>query len=122
MFAEASLLAMDATEFVPDLVFLPLEAEDENGARDGTTNGSSVFLALPSSAVAEAAGAPEHQLRSIARMTMLGGFHSEPTAGRLAHSPLSAAMVEQPELLEWARFVKRMSAKMVLGMVEATEC
>ncbi|RYO96035.1 hypothetical protein DL763_003427 [Monosporascus cannonballus] len=138
--AEASILAMDATEFVPDLAvrnnqfasvrwlchfdipkFLPLEAEDKNGARDGAANGSSAFPALPYSVVAEAAGVPEHQLRSIARMAMLVGFLSEPAADRLAHSPLSAAMVKQPGLLEWARFVTSTSAKMVPAMVEATE-
>jgi 6-hydroxytryprostatin B O-methyltransferase len=135
--AEATLLATDASEFVPELAvrnnqfasvrwlchfdipsLLPLEdSEHEAAANDEP----SIFPSLPYSKVSSLARVPEHQLRSIARMAMLAGFLSEPAPNRLSHSPLSAAMVRQPELLEWARFTTGTSAPMVGAMVEATE-
>ena len=137
--SEAAQLATDATEFVPELAvrhnqfacvrwlchfriptLLPLEPEGVTGG-DQPEAGAPTFATRPYATVAEAAGVPEHQLRSIARMAMLAGFLAEPVAGQLGHSALSAAMVAQPGLLEWARFVTGTSAPMATAMVEATE-
>ncbi|KAH7319575.1 S-adenosyl-L-methionine-dependent methyltransferase [Stachybotrys elegans] len=129
---EAQILATDATEFVPELAVannlfasvrwlchfdipgaLPLDPGGPGGSYSSRSYAD----------VAKHAGVPEHQLRSIARMAMLAGFLAEPSpdADALCHSRLSAAMAEQPQLLEWARFVTSSSAPMVSRMVEATE-
>jgi 6-hydroxytryprostatin B O-methyltransferase len=121
--SEAAILATDAEDFVPGLAvrnnqfgclrwichFRIPEALPVTGP------------ALPYATVADKTGVPLHQLQSIARMAMLAGFLSEPEPGHLAHSALSAAMVRQPALMEWARFVTATSAPMVPAMVEATE-
>lgn len=128
--AEALIFAADAKDFVPDLAArnnqfacvrwlchfripeaLPLE--------DGENSAS--HPAVPYATVAQKTGVPLHQLRSIARMALLMGFLSEPEPDQLSHSPLSAAMVRDPGVLEWARFVTSTSAPMVSAMVEATE-
>lgn len=141
--AEALILATNAKDFIPDLAArnnqfaclrwlchfrvpeaLPL-ADPGNGhlqqqqiTSDGVTG---IFPVTSYSSVADKTGVPLHQLRSIARMAMLTGILSEPTPEYLAHSPLSAAMIREPALMEWARFVTSTSAPMVSAMVEATE-
>ncbi|KAI1428593.1 S-adenosyl-L-methionine-dependent methyltransferase [Xylaria sp. FL1777] len=136
---EATLLVTDANEFIPELSVrnnqfaclrwlcrfdipnqLPLDAENRVD-NESSADDLPPFRSLPYPVVAKAAGVPEHQLRSIARMAMLLGFLSEPVPNQVAHSPLSAAMVRQHGLLDWARFVTNTSAPMVSAMVGATE-
>ncbi|KAK9775323.1 putative O-methyltransferase domain-containing protein [Seiridium cardinale] len=143
--AEAQILATDASEFVHELavgnnqfacvrwlchfnipLILPLspgqiEAAGEPVDRTGSDASRHTFPTKSYAAIAEAAGVPEHQLRSIARMAMLAGFLAEPEPGHVCHSSLSAAMAAQPQLFEWARFVTSSSSLMVSAMVEATE-
>ncbi|KAF7517119.1 hypothetical protein G7054_g13912 [Neopestalotiopsis clavispora] len=144
--AEAQILVTDATEFVHELAIgnnqfacvrwlchfniplllpLPVETQMETAGTPmhtiGATSRQPCYPTKSYASVAKAAGVPEHQLRSIARMAMLKGFLSEPESDYVCHSPLSAAMAAKPQLLEWTQFVTSSSAPMVTAMVEATE-
>ncbi|KAK9422283.1 putative O-methyltransferase domain-containing protein [Seiridium unicorne] len=143
--AEAQILATDASEFIHELavgnnqfacvrwlchfnipLILPLSPGQVEAAgvpvdRTGSDASRHTFPTKTYAAIAEAAGVPEHQLRSIARMAMLAGFLAEPEPGHVCHSSLSAAMAAQPQLFEWARFVTSSSSPMVSAMVETTE-
>ncbi|KAK3395196.1 hypothetical protein B0H63DRAFT_533829 [Podospora didyma] len=114
--AEASLLATDASSLVPDLAV----KNNMLGCLRWLVHFDIPQL-LPLT-VSKTARVAEHQLRRIARMAILAaGFLSEPVPNQLAHSPLSAAMVAQPDLLKWLRFMSDTSAPTVPAMVEAME-
>ncbi|KAH7324328.1 S-adenosyl-L-methionine-dependent methyltransferase, partial [Stachybotrys elegans] len=89
--------------------------------QDAAIKTSPLYEARTYTQVANDMQVPEDHLRRIARMAMLTGFLAEPTPGQLCHTPLSAAIATQPQLLEWARFITSFSAPMVSHMVEATE-
>ncbi|KAK5011228.1 hypothetical protein LTR28_004735 [Elasticomyces elasticus] len=73
------------------------------------------------SEIAEIAGVPEAQLRSVARMMMTSNFLYEPRLGELAHSTLSAHFVTDPALLDSAVFMTDVSMPAAAKLARATE-
>jgi 6-hydroxytryprostatin B O-methyltransferase len=71
--------------------------------------------------VASAAAVPLTELKSIARMAITRNFLREPSSGRLGHSAISAAFIENVSLSDWAIFVATTSAGVASKIVEATE-
>ncbi|KAF2149696.1 S-adenosyl-L-methionine-dependent methyltransferase [Myriangium duriaei CBS 260.36] len=76
---------------------------------------------MPYTAVAQSAGVPIAQLKSISRMAMLTNFFAEPVPGELANSPLSLRFVDDPSLLEWLLYIAEIGSPTAGRMVEATE-
>ncbi|MCJ1366857.1 hypothetical protein MMC16_005987 [Acarospora aff. strigata] len=76
---------------------------------------------VPYSEVAAAAGVPESQLKSIARMAMTSSLLSEPIPGEIAHNATSALFVANPNLFDWALFMTEASAPTAAKFAEATE-
>lgn len=71
--------------------------------------------------LATAANVPESQLRSIARMAMTSNVLCETADKRIAHTAASAMFVNDPDMMNWARFMCGASVPTASSMVEATE-
>ncbi|TPX18779.1 uncharacterized protein E0L32_011528 [Thyridium curvatum] len=71
--------------------------------------------------VSTIASVPLSQLKRIARMAMLHGFLREPSPGQVAHTPMSALLVTNPGMLDWALFMAEATAKGAARLVDATE-
>ncbi|KAL5356066.1 hypothetical protein BJX96DRAFT_171259 [Aspergillus floccosus] len=71
--------------------------------------------------VSDLAGVPEPQLSRVIRMTATAGFLTEPEAGLVAHTSLSAPFVTQPFHLDAAMFLAGVIAPTSLQMAAATE-
>ena len=71
--------------------------------------------------MAESAGVPLARLKSVARMSMTGGFLCEPEPNHLAHSRISAEFAVQRALQDWGTFIMRYSAPTAGCYTEATE-
>src|SRR5438128_2368588 len=76
---------------------------------------------VPYSEVAIIAGVAESQLRSIARMAMISNFMCEPVPGELGHSAISALLVTNPSLLDYAIYMAEYSALGAANLVAATQ-
>lgn len=77
--------------------------------------------AAPYAEVARNAGVPEATLRSVARMAMTANFLGETTEGHLSHNSLSAALVEDPNLLTWLSYMVNRTVPCMAAFVQATE-
>lgn len=71
--------------------------------------------------MAHSAKVPLTRLKSVARMSMTGGFLCEPEPKHLAHSRISAQFAAQPALQDWAKFMTSYSAPTAERMAEATQ-
>jgi 6-hydroxytryprostatin B O-methyltransferase len=77
--------------------------------------------AITYDALAVAAGVPEPQLRSVARMAMTSAILAEPRPGVVAHTAASAMFVRQPLMRDWARYMFAASMPTAAAMVRQTE-
>ncbi|PCG99790.1 O-methyltransferase, family 2 [Penicillium occitanis (nom. inval.)] len=71
--------------------------------------------------IAKAANVSSRRLKSVARMAMTGGILAEDESQRVKHSRISAQIVSEPALLDWALFITRYSAPTALAFARATE-
>ncbi|TVY85233.1 O-methyltransferase aurJ, partial [Lachnellula suecica] len=76
---------------------------------------------VPYSELATIASVPLTQLKRISRMAILSNFLQEPKPNELAHSNVSALLVTNPGLLDWALFMAEATATGAAKLVEATE-
>lgn len=75
---------------------------------------------VPTGDVSELVGVPESQLLLVVQMMATVRFLHLPHAGQVAHTPLSAAFVKKPSLLDAALFVFEVGAPAAFHMADAT--
>jgi len=73
------------------------------------------------SVLARTTNVPELQLRSVVRMAITSNFLCEPIPDNVAHNAVSALFVNNPRLVDWARFMTQFSMPTAAAFVEATE-
>lgn len=66
--------------------------------------------------VADISNVPVDQLRRLMRLMMTAGFLCEQTSGHIAHTPLSASFVTEPDLLDAALFLAQVAVPAALKM------
>ncbi|KIA75629.1 hypothetical protein HK57_00561 [Aspergillus ustus] len=66
--------------------------------------------------VAGISNVPVDQLQRAARLMTTAGFLCEPTTGHIAHTPLSASFVTEPDLLDAALFLAQVAGPAALRM------
>lgn len=71
--------------------------------------------------IAKESNVSPRRLKSVARMAMTGGILAEDESQRVKHSRISAQLVTEPGLLDWALFMTRYSAPTALAFTKATE-
>lgn len=76
---------------------------------------------VPVKNIAELAGVDTYQLRRVIRLTTTRGILTEPSAGLVAHTPLSARFIEDPSLLDAVTFLSGTVAPSALQMSTATQ-
>lgn len=75
---------------------------------------------VAASDVSELVGVPESQLLLVVQMMATVRFLHLPRAGHVAHTPLSAAFVRKPSLLDAALFASEVGAPAAFHMADAT--
>lgn len=76
---------------------------------------------VPMTDIAELSGLPASQLSRMVRMTATAGFMCEPQPGHVAHTALSAAIVQRLTYLDTVLFLGKVSAPACLRMAETTK-
>ncbi|KAL2867504.1 uncharacterized protein BJX67DRAFT_371862 [Aspergillus lucknowensis] len=71
--------------------------------------------------VAAISNVPEDQLQRVARLMMTAGFLCEPCNGQIAHTPLSASFVTEPDLLDAALFLAQIAVPAALKMPRSVQ-
>ncbi|KAL4788898.1 O-methyltransferase-domain-containing protein [Aspergillus venezuelensis] len=71
--------------------------------------------------LAAAISVPEGALKSVARMSMTSGLFAEPTPNEIAHSPTSAMIALNPNLLLWAEFMTEVGVPTASAFADATQ-
>ncbi|CBF80173.1 uncharacterized protein ANIA_07819 [Aspergillus nidulans FGSC A4] len=70
--------------------------------------------------VADISNVPVDQLQRVVRLMVTAGFLSERPSGHVAHTPLSASFVTEPELLDAALFLAQVAVPAALKMPRST--
>jgi hypothetical protein len=70
--------------------------------------------------VADISNVPVDQLQRVVRLMVTAGFLSEKPSGHVAHTPLSASFVTEPELLDAALFLAQVAVPAALKMPRST--
>ncbi|KAJ5153184.1 uncharacterized protein N7482_009662 [Penicillium canariense] len=71
--------------------------------------------------LAAAISAPEGALKSVARMAMTSGLFTEPIPNHIAHSPTSAMIASNPNLLLWSEFMTEVGIPTASAFADATQ-